>query len=163
MKDNRRRGAPEREEVFHLEGHIVFMIVIILYFLSYPIMIISSDYVILSYLYSGSIVFLFAAIWKAISKLGSYNPKSVKGESNKIKSGNEAFIEECVSIINYYLGTNKGKAFTADSLERKMEDIVKNLELQKYLAKNIKNILEQMVYNETVAFYEKNGEIYYFL
>ncbi|MFX1378721.1 MAG: hypothetical protein ACFFA4_06470 [Promethearchaeota archaeon] len=160
MNGDRGRIVLEREEGFHLEGHIVFMIVAIVYFLTFPLMLLCTD-VVSGYLYSGMLVFLFAAIWVAISKLSSYNPKANKIKSKNTIGGKDKFIEECQSFINYYLGTNKGKSFTANSLLKKINEIVQNPELKEYLAENFKHIMEQMLIKNTVGSYEKNGETYY--
>ena len=111
----------------------------------------------------GTTIFLFAAIWKSISKLGSIRTKSPKSELKRIESGKHKFLEECENAINYYLRKNKGKAFNTAALINKMDDIVNNPKLKEYLTKNIKAIMERMINDETAAYYEINGEIYYFL
>ncbi|MFX0023687.1 MAG: hypothetical protein ACFE9S_15275 [Candidatus Hermodarchaeota archaeon] len=91
------------------------------------------------------------------------NRKSKDGESKEKKRELFKFIEECELFINFFLGKNRGKAFTANILKKKTEIIVQNPELMEYLSKNINEILERMVKKDFADRIEKNGDVFYFL
>ncbi|MFX0006019.1 MAG: hypothetical protein ACFFA7_09720 [Promethearchaeota archaeon] len=92
-----------------------------------------------------------------------YGRKSKNGESKQKKREILKFVEECELFINFFLGKNRGNAFTTNVLMKKTEIIVQNPELMEYLSKNIKEILERMVKKDFANHIEKNGVFFFLL
>jgi len=159
--DNKQKNLVEREEFFHLEGHIVYLILSIIYCISYPLWVQFPSGIFSGFLSIGIFLTLFAIIWNVLFKLNFNKSRSQNGKLKNIISEKDKFFEECESIINHHLNKNKGKAFTTKALRRKIDNIIKDPDLQEYYTKNIKNILKKMLTRGTAVYIQKNGETFY--
>ncbi len=140
------------------KGWMVYLIVSIIFMISIPFWMLDPPW--MSFLGIGVFIITFAFIWTVLSKFGLRQKK--KGLIS-IKSEKERFFEECESTINYYLGKNKGKAFTPQMLKMKLEEVIKTPDLLHYFHTNLDNILKEMTNNGTIEILQKDGKTHYFL
>ena len=158
-------GYREEHMLEHMEdmkedfkGWMVYLIVSIISLISIPFWMLFPPWI--AFLETGGAIIMFAIIWTALSKSGLRQKK--KGLIG-IKSEKERFFEECESTINYYLGTNKGKAFTAQVLKTKLEEVIQRPDLQQYFNANMDNVLKEMTNNRTAKIIQRDGKTHYFL
>lgn len=153
----------KREEVFHVEGHIVYLIMIVIFghpFLTW--MFYPGNYI-TAFLMAGISLTIFAIIWSTLYKWNIFNLGSKKDKLLNARSEKEKFFKECECNINYYLAKNKGIAFSAKALKSRLEDVFENPNLKEYFRRDINNILNTMVNQGTANSDQKNGYTHYLL
>ena len=159
----------KREERFHVEGHIVYLIMFVIFYMtaffgiSFLSWMLSPSTYITAFLTQGIFVTVFAIIWLTLFKWNIFNLRSKKDKFLDARSEKEKFFKECEGTINYYLFINKGNAFSAKALKSKLEEVIENPNLKEYFRRDINNILNNMVNQGTANSVQKNGHTHYFL
>lgn len=91
-------------------------------------------------------------------ELSSLNAQIVKEESeNKLK-----MVEEIDKFIVKYLQSNAGKAFTVESLMKRLVNESDNREWLEYLGKNIEGELNKLTFNGAIKSNQHQGGIFFF-
>jgi hypothetical protein len=75
----------------------------------------------------------------------------------------EGIFLEIEGMINYYLKENEGKAYTAKTLIKKLENYLIDKKKNEYFRNNIEDILVRMVQRGTIQSIEKSEGIRYYL
>lgn len=68
MTDNKQKKLVERKEFFHYEGHLVYLILIVIYCISYPLWNFLPSSELSGFLSFGIFLAFFAIIWNILFK-----------------------------------------------------------------------------------------------
>jgi len=72
-------------------------------------------------------------------------------------------IKDLEEIFINFLNLNKGKAFTPDSLLKRVKKDIQNSDMLDYLQKNIEGVLNKLAFSYLIDMHEHEGIKYYLM